>query len=78
MSSAPDYYTQVRLVGLGDADGQVHVAWVPQRYAAVGKRLVIDDLPGRWRVEERYQTWPAARVLAKSRDHAKQREASDV
>lgn len=71
-------YTQCGLRGLDEAANQLHTAWLPSKFAVVGKVLRIDGMPGQWEVRARYESRDAQWVEPKSRDHLKQREASDV
>ena len=77
MSNA-GHSTQCKMLGLDEAEGQVHVAWLPSRFAVVGKLIDIDGMAGRWRVVERYESKPTEYVYERSRDYQRQREASDV
>lgn len=78
MGKTAVHYTQVMMRGLKEAAGHVHVAWVPSEFGKVGRTLRIDELPGLYLVVERGESKPADWVEPKSRDHLRQREASDV
>lgn len=43
---------------------QVHVAWIPAELARVGKHVLIDGMPGRWKVVEAGPAQPEWKVLA--------------
>jgi len=63
---------------LSSGGRRVQTSWIPEKYATVGKYLKLKDEDG-WQVksvgdEKRTQK----EVLARSRDHLKQRQVSDV
>lgn len=55
-----------------------YVVWVPSSLAKIGKTLLPESHPGEWKVVGRYSTMDFTAADAKSRDHLKQRQASDV
>jgi hypothetical protein len=65
-------FTQVLLVR-EPKNGEGIIGWVETRFAVVGK-LVQDDDGNRWRVTERYATWPKARLDAQRQEGAHFRE----
>lgn len=67
-------YTQVLLRGDGVAD---FVCWVESHLARVGK-LVEDDAGKRWRVAERYATWPKSHLDAQRQETNRFAEVLDV
>ena len=56
----------------------VRVAWIPSKYAVVGKELQFKNLPGKWKVTSKYNTKEESDVLAHERLYLKHREGSDV
>jgi len=58
--------------------GDVHtVAWIPSRFAVVGKYLKLRGENG-WLVESAGHTLPTRYVVDHERDYLTQREASDI
>lgn len=74
MSKKPEMMAQCRL----RCGNKVDTTWIDARGARVGTTLSLKDRDGLWEVVEVGAHMPAAEVLARSRDHAHQREASDV
>ena len=53
-------------------------AWIPSKFAVVGKYLRIKDDDG-WKVEEVSTVeMPEVTIMARSRDHLHTRDASDI
>ena len=73
------FYKQVRLE---DNDKNVRVAWVPERYAHVGKILSIKESDfgwsNGWLVTDVWTQLSEEYVREHERDHLTQRNASDV
>ena len=69
--------TQCKLTEVGGA--HVDVAFIDSRFR-VGEVVTIDDMLGKWLIAERYSasTTPESEQIERSRDHARQRDASDV
>lgn len=61
---------------------QTYVCWVPSKFAVQGKTLRIKNEAGEWgpewTVSEVYSAKESDWVMEKSRDHKRQRKASDV
>lgn len=58
-----------------------HVAWIPEKFAKVGRwlKLKIDGVwVNHWRVKETWGRKKADAVIEDSQDHKHQREASDI
>lgn len=54
------------------------VAYIPKRFAVLGKYVNLAEDGDGWRVIEIYHSKPAKEVHERERDHLKQREASDI
>ena len=68
-------YTQCKM----SRDANVeYVAWIPSKFAVVGKKITIEGKDGTWQVVERYSSKDAKYVEECSRDYLRQREASDI
>ncbi len=63
---------------LRHTDGRETVAWIPQKYAEEGKRLVIKDDIG-WQVRAAYYSMreQLENLIVIERDYIRQRKASD-
>ena len=53
------------------------VAWIPERYAIVGKVVKLLDEDG-WEVIEAYNRMASAYVNERSQDHKRHRKATDI
>lgn len=67
-------YHRQCLLGCG---ARRYVAWIPERFARVGKRIRIDR-HGAWRVREVGVRLPSELVVERSQDYKHQRRASDI
>lgn len=81
--SGPDYMRQCTLRRRVDRETQTIVSWIPERYAQLRKSLRLMGEDGSWTsgwvVESVGETRLATReVHERSRDHLKQRKASDI
>ena len=74
MSKSPEMMTQCEL----HCGAKVLVTWIDHAAARRGVELTLKDLEGRWVVRQVFATLPADEVRERSRDHARQREASDA
>lgn len=82
MSKKTEYYVQCELnkrVG----GGILHdVAWIPERFAVIGKQIKIKRDDGTWddgwTVTKTYSKIEADKIEGCERDHLKQRKASDI
>ncbi len=69
-----DMVTQCSLV-----DGKhEYVAFIPKPMARLKNKVTIDGKDGTWTVREVYASMTAAEANERSRDHTRQRKASDV
>ncbi len=72
-------WVQCKLSRPTESGQEVHVAWLPSQYATVGQLVKIDSMgDGYWRVDSTYEKKDGEYLDPKSRDHLKQRKASDV
>jgi hypothetical protein len=75
-------YWQTLLVKQSSPNLIYTVAWIPEKFAHVGKSLKLRDDSGNWNdgwlVKELYNYRSANFVLSHERDWTKQREASDI
>ena len=71
-------YSQCRFEKqLPDGNKQMQTAWIPKKYAQIGSFVTLDDDDG-WQVMEVGGTMDAKQIGERSRDHLKQRKASDI
>lgn len=70
------WYVQCELLR---EDGALEVAWIPERFAQVGKALLIDGKVDHYpcTVLKTYSKQKASIVISKERDYMNQRKVSD-
>ena len=59
-------------------DQMFQVSWIPEKFAVLGKRLILDGDPGEWKVIAKYATKPSKEIQARSQDYRNQRKVSDI
>ena len=74
--SKPQTYTQCKMESAQTANE--HVAWIPTKFAQIGRLLVIDTMPGKHFVREVWSTLPAKTVQDRERLYLKHREFTDI
>jgi hypothetical protein len=76
MGSNDRYYVQCELRSGSAKD----IVWIPDKFAEVGKMLMIDGYKNGWVVSQVFESSKKTKkeVNEKSRDYLKQREASDI
>ena len=82
MAKKPQNYRQCHLKKNDGEHIWEQVSWIPEPYCVVGKVLKLRDEDGRWdngwKVTSAGPPSPAASVEAGSRDHLKNRKATDI
>ena len=70
----PENYKQCKLKHVNNC---YQVAWIPSRFATVGKEISIKGEKG-WIVEKVYNERFSKEIFDGERDYLKQREVSDI
>jgi len=70
-------YCQCRLVRKNPPDECVQFAWIPQKYASVGKVLRLGQEEG-WLVTHIWETQPEKVVMVRERAYKRWRDVTDV
>lgn len=58
-------------------NSRLQTAWIPEKYARVGKFLTLKESPG-WEVIKKYSKMKSTEVKERSQDFKHQRKASDI
>ena len=82
MSKKDPWYRQCRFETIGDGPKKFDVAWIPEKFAKVGKKIYLGEKRENpepiWEVKEVYARRPESWVVEHQMDHKHQRKMSDV
>lgn len=82
MAKKTEYYVQCELRKPAETGTFTDTAWIPAKFATVGKTIRIkrddDTWDDGWIVVRTYSKIEADKIEAGERDHLKQRKVSDV
>lgn len=78
MGKNDEWVTQCELRQLVQGGYRPYVAYIPKALARVGSTITLKDIEGQWVIHAVYASMLASEAQERSRDHAHQREASDV
>ncbi len=82
MSKKDPFYRQCRFETITGSDKKVDTAWIPDKFAQVGKKIYIGrkrpDPKEIWKITHVFARRPESWVVARRMDHKHQREVSDV
>jgi hypothetical protein len=59
-------------------DGAIQTAWIPSKFAFAHNIVKLDEDGETWRIQETWNTMPSDKVLERSQDYKRTREASDI
>ena len=75
------FHVQCKLSRTEGPDLIYRTAYIPEKYAAAGNHILIDEDPdtsNRWLIEEVYNRLLSSEVNERSQDYKRTRKASDV